>query len=113
MQKLVPGLLLCIAIATMLASAQTMDEGFQMARVVSIDKVPASAQHPEYADHYKISVQMGDVVYSCRASGPAATFIDWSPGKQFPAKLNGKDLQVQGPNGQLVDLNVVGKKTAK
>ena len=66
-----------------------------MARVVSIDKVPADAQHPENADRYKISMRLGDTVYSCHASGPAAVFLDWSPGKEFPAQLNGKILQVK------------------
>ena|ERR1035441_509529 len=106
--------LLCLAImAAISASAQSADEGFQMARVVSIDKVPADAQHPENADHYKISMRLGDTVYSCHASGPAAVFIDWSPGKEFPAKLIGKILQVKSPNGQLVELTVVGKKIPK
>jgi hypothetical protein len=40
-------------------------------------------------------------------------FLDWSPGKEFPAKLIGKILQVKSPNGQLVEMTVVGKKTPK
>jgi len=84
-----------------------------MARVVSIDKVPADAQHPENADRYKISMRLGDTVYSCHASGSAAVFIDWSPGKEFPAQLNGKVLQVKNKDGQLVEMTVVGKKTPK
>jgi len=102
-----------LAMATILAAAQSADEGFQMARVVSIDKVAANAQHPEDADRYKISMRLGDTVYSCQANAPAAVFIDWSPGKEFPSKLDGKVLHVKGPQGQMVDLNVVGKKTSK
>jgi len=56
---------------------------------------------------------MGNTVYMCHGSGPAAAFLDWSPGKEFPAKLSDKILQVTSPNGQVVDLNIVGKKTPK
>ena len=106
--------LLCfVAMAAMLAYAQGADEPNQMATVVSIDKVAADAQHPENADRYKISMRMGNTVYSCRADGNPAVFLDWSPGKEFPARLSDKVLQVQGPNGQVVDLNIVGKKIIK
>jgi hypothetical protein len=102
-----------VTLAAMLAYAQSVDEGYQMATVVSIDKFAADAQHPENADRYKISARLGNTVYSCHASGGPAVFLDWSPGKQFPAKLNDKVLQVKSPNGQVVDLNIVGKKTPK
>jgi len=102
----------CVTMAAMLAYAQ-MDEGYQMARVVSFEKLAASAQHPEDSDRYKISMRLGNTVYSCHASAPAAVFLDWSDGKEFPAKLNGKVLQVKGPSGQVVELNIVGKKTPK
>jgi hypothetical protein len=104
--------LLCVTMAAMLAYAQGADEGYETAKVVSIDKVPADAQHPENADRYKISMRLGNTIYSCHANAPVATFLDWSPGKEFPARLDGKVLQVKGPHGQ-VDLNIVGKKTPK
>lgn len=102
-----------LTMAAMLAYAQSADEGYQMARVVSFERFAANAQHPEDSDRYKISMRLDNIVYSCHASGPAAVFIDWSPGKEFPAKLNGKVLLVKSPNGQVVDLNIVGKKTPK
>ena len=102
-----------VVMAAMLAYAQGADEGYQTATVVSIDKVAADAQHPENADRYKIFMRMGNTVYSCHASAPAAAFLGWSPGKEFPAKLNDKVLQVTSPSGQVVDLNIVGKKTPK
>ncbi|MGB8768482.1 MAG: hypothetical protein WCC92_02635 [Candidatus Korobacteraceae bacterium] len=103
----------CITMAVMLAYAQSADEGYQMARVVSFERVAADAQHMENSDRYKISMRLGDTVYACHASGPAAVFVDWSTGKEFPAKLNGKVLLVKSPNGQVVELNIVGKKTLK
>jgi hypothetical protein len=99
--------------AAMLAYGQSADEGYQMARVVSFERVAANVQHPEDSDRYKISMRLGNTVYSCHASGPAAVFIDWSPGKEFPTKLNGKTLQVKSPNGEVVELNIVGKKAPK
>lgn len=106
--------LMCfITMAAMLACAQTADEGYQPARVVSIERIAADAQHMGDSDRYKISMRLGDVVYNCHATAPAAVFIDWSPGKEFPTKLNGKILSVKSPNGQIVDLNIVGKKTPK
>jgi len=103
----------CITMAAMLAYAQSADEGYQMARVVSFERVAADAQHMGDSDRYKISMRLGDVIYACHASAPAATFIDWTTGKEFPAKLNGKILLVKNPNGQVVELNIVGKKTPR
>jgi hypothetical protein len=45
-----------------------------------------------------------------------ATFIDWTAGKEFPAKLNapnGKVLLVKNPDGQILELNIAGRKTPK
>jgi hypothetical protein len=106
----------CIAMAAMLAYAQSADEGYQMARVVAIERVAANAQHMENEDNYKISMRLGGTLYACHASAPAATFMDWTIGKEFPAKLSGpnsKVLLVKNLDGQVLELNIVGKKTPK
>jgi hypothetical protein len=113
MKTCLVALLCCLTMAAMLAHAQSTDEGYQTAIVVSFERLAADAQHMENSDRYKISMRLGDAVYACHASAPAAVFIDWSPGKEFPAKVNGKVLLVKNPNGQVVELNVVGKKTPK
>jgi hypothetical protein len=102
-----------VVLAAALGYAQNADEGFQPATVVSIDKFSADARHPEDADRYKISMRLGNTVYSCHATGSPAVFLGWSPGKEFPTRLDGKLLQVKSPNGQIVDMNIVGKKTPK
>ena len=111
MKKYLVAVFCCVAMAAMLAYAQNPDEGYQTATVVSIEKVAVSAQHPENGDQYKIFMRMAGTVYGCRASAPAAVFIDWSPGKEYPAKLNDKVLLVKGPGGP-VELNIF-KKTPK
>jgi len=103
----------CITMAAMLAYGQSADEGYQMARVVSFERVAADAQHMGDSDRYKISMRLGGTVYACHASAPTAVFIDWTTGKEFPAKLNDKVLLVKNPNGQIVELNIVGKKIPK
>ena len=104
----------CFAVlVALLASAQTAPPGYEMATVVSIDKVSADARHPENANQYKIAMRMGDTIYNCHANGSPAVFIDWSPNKQFPAQLDNKVLHVKNKDGQIVDLNITGKKTAK
>ena len=106
----------CITMAAMLAYAQSADEGYQIGRVVAFERVAANAQHMADADRYKISMRLENTIYVCRASAPAATFIDWTIGKEFPAKLNGPDgkvLLVKNPDGQVVEMNIVGKKTPK
>ncbi len=103
----------CLLLAATLSYAQGGDEGYQMARIVSIERVAANAQHMEKSDNYKIFMRLGDIVYKCTGSGSAATFIDWHDNKEFPAKLNGKILLVKSPSGEVVELNVVGKKTPK
>jgi hypothetical protein len=97
----------------MLAYAQSADEGFQMARVVAFERVPNGAQHMANGDQYKISMRLGNTLYNCHASAPAAVFIDWTTGKEFPVKINDKIMLAKNPNGQVVELNIVGKKTAK
>jgi hypothetical protein len=106
-------LLCCITLGAMLAYAQGPDEGYQTAKVLAFEKQAADAQHMENSDQYKIAMRMGDMVYLCRASGTAATFIDWTTRKEFPTKLNGKMLLVKNPNGQIVELTITGKKKPK
>jgi hypothetical protein len=113
MKKCLVALSCSITMATMLAYAQSANEGYQMARVVSFEKVAANAQHMEDSDRYKISMRMGNTVYACRASAPVAVFNDWTTGKEFPTKVDGKVLLVKNPNGQVVELEIVGKKTPK
>jgi len=103
----------CITMTALLAFAQSADEGYQTARVVAFERVAADSQHMADGDRYKISMRLADTVYACRASGSAATFIDWTIGKEFPTRLNGKVLQVKNPNGQIVELTITGKKTQK
>jgi hypothetical protein len=102
--------------AAMLAYAQAADEGYQTAKVVAFERLAAEAQHMADSDRYKISMRMADTVYACRASAPASVFLDWTTGKEFPAKITGKDgkvLLVKNPNGQVVELTITGKKTPK
>jgi hypothetical protein len=113
MKKCLVALSCCIALAAMLAFAQGADEGYRMARVVAFERVAASAQHMENSEQYKMSIRLGDWVYNCRASAPAAVFLDWTAGKEFSTKLNGKVLLVKNPDGQVVELNIVSKKAPK
>ncbi len=115
MKRLLAALSCCVTIIVMFAyaHAQSADEGYQPASVVVFERGAADAQHMANSDNYKIAMRMGGVLYSCRASAPAATFIDWTEGKEFPAKLNGKQLLVKNPNGQVVELTVVKQKTPK
>ena len=60
--------------AAMLAYAQSGDEGYQMARVVSFERIAANAQHPEDSDRYKISMRLDNTIYSCHAQRPGRSF---------------------------------------
>jgi hypothetical protein len=102
--------ILCITMAAMLAHAQGTDEGYQTATVVSIEKLAADAQHMEKGDQFKISMSMGGALYLCKVSAPSATFMEWTSGKEFPAKESGKVLLVKNKNGQIVELNISKKK---
>ncbi len=107
MKKHVAGICLVLLIA-MLTLAQ---DGYQPARVVAFEKVASSPQHPENADKYKISMQIGPTFYKCEARGSVATFNDWTTGKEYPARVDekAKTMQVKGPGGE-VTLNITGKK---
>jgi len=103
----------CMAMVAMLAYAQSMDPGYEMARVVSFEKMAVSEQHPEYGDQYKMAMRMGNTIYMCQGSASAEMFLDWAPNKEFPAKLiNDKTMSVKGPHGE-VQLTIKGKKTPK
>jgi hypothetical protein len=105
----------CIAMAAIFAYAQNQnaDEGYQMATVAAFERVAASAQHMENEDNYKITMRLNGTLYYCRTSGPAATFIDWITGKQFPSRVNGKVFEVKNPDGQVLDFNIVNTKIPK
>ena len=102
----------CLSIAAVLAYAQSPDEGFQTAQVVSFEKAAQNEQHPESADHYKIAMRMNGVVYICKAEGPITDFMGWAPGKQFPAQVDAKEkiMLVKSPSGNTVQLNITSKK---
>ena len=102
-------LLVCIVIAATVAYVRGADQGYQPARVASIDHIPADARHPEKADHYKVAVRLADTVYPCPSSAPPSAFLDRSPNKDFPAKLDGKMPLVNGQHAR-VTLNITGKK---
>ena len=99
-----------ILLGAMLSYAQ--DQGYTMAKVVAFERMAASAQHMEDSDQYKIAMRLGDTVYLCHASGSASLFLDWSMGKEFPTRLDGKVLHVKGPHGE-AELNIQSKKAAK
>lgn len=103
----------CIIAAAMLAYAQGGDEGYQTATVATIEKLANDGKHPANVDRYKISMRMEDTIYICRASAPAATFMEWVVGKEFPAKENGKVLAVKNTDGRVVELEITGKKKPK
>ena len=103
----------CITMAAILAFGQGADDGYQMATVISIEKLAADAQHMENGDQFKISMRMGDAIYLCKVSAPAANFMDWTSGKEFPAKVNDKVLLVKNKNGQIVELKIASKKKPK
>jgi hypothetical protein len=110
MKTCLVAILCCITMAGMYAYAQSADEGYQTATVVSIEKLAADAQHMEKGDQYKISMSMGGALYLCKVSAPAANFMDWTRGKEFPAKENDKVLLVKNGNGQILELNIAKKK---
>lgn len=105
----------CVMMAAMLARAQKMDEGYQPGKVVAFERIAADAHHMEDSGRYNISMRLGDTIYRCRSSSgvPAAVFLDWTVGKEFPTKENGKTLLVKNPDGQMVELNILGQKKAK
>jgi hypothetical protein len=113
-KRLVVSFCLFAVLAT-LAYAQTSDDGFQTGTIVAFERAAADAQHMENEDYYNVMMKIGDTVYKCRTSGPAATFIDWSINKQFPAQLNekAKTILVKSPSGETVTMNIKGKKVQK
>ena len=104
---------ICLALASIAAYAQ--DEGFQNATVVAFERAANDAQHPEKADNYNISMRLGDIIYKCHANAPVTVFNDWTINKQLPARVspNGKTMQVKNFDGQMIELNIVGKKKPK
>lgn len=111
--KLILVVLSCLALIA--GAVAQSDADFQPAKVVAFERVAADAQHPEKADSYKISMRLGDTIYNCHANAPVTVFNDWSVNKEFPARVsaNGKVLQVKNTDGQIIEMNVTGKKRPK
>jgi hypothetical protein len=109
MKKALVILTLCLAAAFALAQ----DDGFQPAKVVAFERVANDAQHPEKSDDYKISMRLDGVIYNCHSNAPVTVFNDWTVNKEFPAKVNGKTLLVKNFDGQIIEMNIVGKKKPK
>ena len=105
-------LLCCITVAAIFAYSQ--DAGFQTAKVISVERVAADAKHMENSDNYKISLRMGDTIYKCTINAPAATFMSWTNGKEYPARVvNDKMLEVKNTDGQMLEFKITGKKQMK
>ena len=66
-----------------------------------------------FRDKQAIDLRMHSEVTAIDVHASTVTVHDWTTGKEFPAKLNGKVLLVKNPDGQIVELNIVGKKTSK
>lgn len=113
MRKVSVALLCCFVFCAVLGYAQSAEQGFQTARIVQFERVPQDTQHPERADQYKMTMRLGDTIYNCHTSGPAATFLNWTMNKELPAQVNGKTMLVKNFDGQIVQLSITGKKTAK
>ncbi len=108
-------LILVVLSCLVLITACVAQDDFQPAKVVAFERVANDAQHPEKADSYKISMRLGDTIYNCHANAPVTVFNDWTVNKEFPARVsaNGKILQVKNTDGQIIEMNVVGKKRPK
>jgi len=106
-------LLFCVLAAGFL-NAQG-DAGFQPGKVVGFEKLAADASHQSGVERYKIAILLNGIIYYCHVTAPAAVFMDWTLGKEFPSRLGnkGKTMTVKTSNGQETDLNVVGKKDTK
>ncbi len=108
-------LFLVVLSCLVLITAAIGQDDFQPAKVVAFERVANDTQHPEKADSYKISMRLGDTIYNCHANEPVTVFNDWTVNKEFPARVsaNGKVLQVKNTDGQIIEMNVVGKKRPK
>ena len=100
-----------VSLVLWIALTSVAQDGYQPARVVAFEKVASSPQHPENADKYKMSMQVGEIFYKCEARGPVSVFNDWTTGKEYPARIDekAKMMQVKGPGGD-VTLTITGKK---
>ena len=106
----------CITMIAMLAYAQTADEGYQMARVVAIERVAANAQHMENEDNYKISMRLGDTRLCLPRQRSRCDVYGLDHRQRISCQIKrpkGKVLLVKNSNGQIVEMNIVGKKTPK
>ena len=105
-------LLCCLTLAAVFAYAQ--GAGFQTAKVISVERVAADAKHMENSDNYKISMRIADTIYKCTINAPAATFMSWTNGKEYPARVvNDKTLEAKNTDGQLLEFKITGKKQVK
>jgi len=100
-------------------TAAAQGSNYQNAKILTVQKLPGSsgsstgtdAPISAETDRYNVNIQLGDSVYTCRATAPGGSDLDWTQGKSVQAKVKGKAMYLKRSNGAVVKLSIVGKKT--
>lgn len=107
-------ILITLFLTTAFAFAQDAD--FQTGKIVAIQKTSSGsgistgqtdAPTTQNRQRYKVSIQVNDAVYVCRADTTEDMDLEWAQGKEAPVRVKGKTLELKRANGKLVRLSIL------
>src|SRR5262249_26294456 len=111
MQKHTPIALVVTLLVAVALFAQDAD--FQTGKIVAVQKTSTSlsaggtdAPTAQNRQRYKVSIQVNDTVYVCRADTTEDMDLEWAQGKEAPVRVKGKTLELKRANGKIVRLSV-------
>jgi len=115
---------LTILIALFLTTTFTFaqDADFQTGKIVAIQKTSSGsgistagtdAPTVQNRQRYKVSIQLNDTVYVCRADTTEDMDLEWAQGKEAPVRVKGKTLELKRANGKMVRLSILSTQKAR
>lgn len=93
---------------------------FQTGKIVAVQKMDSAiptgstdAPTAQNRQRYKISIHLNDSTYVCRADTTEEMDLEWAQGKEVPARVNGKNMELRRTNGKVVRLKILATQKAE
>src|SRR5690349_5214818 len=115
-------LAILLALFLTAAFAFAQDADFQTGKIVAIQKISSGsgistagtdAPTVQNRQRYKVSIQLNDTVYVCRADTTEDMDLEWAQGKEAPVRVKGKTLELKRANGKMVRLSILSTQKAR
>lgn len=117
MRKHIP---VAVLIALLCTTLFAQDADFQTGKIVAVKKASSSvstggtdAPTTQNRQRYRVSIQVNDTVYICRADTTEDMDLEWAQGKEAPVRVKGKTLELKRANGKVVRLSILNTQKSQ